>query len=624
MTISVNWADKIINVPRNDMTLVQSSPTEIREMDLNILHIVLRDLEDNVDGVSFDVTHNHFTPINVGGLTLARVVELINDYTITFEDGQYAVNLIGANSNVGDRVNVNQVSVRSFNSAGLVTSAAIEFGEYGGAVTIDPIKGEVGSAYPIGTLRRPSGNVTDAMVIAKARGFNTLVFLRDITLDSGDDVTGMIIHGINPILTTITINAGAITDSCSIKHCTLVGTLDNNTLVEKSNILDVLYYNGEMRNCTLQGTVTLGGGASARIVDCFAGIPGIKLPTIDFGGSGQSLSVRNYNGELAIVNKIGDDACSINMNAGHLVIDHTIQNGNISVEGTAKITDNSTGTTVVHMDSVQVPESAYNGFVYVDPIIGKNGRHYPRGINTRPVLTLVDAFSIANRYNLRGYSIHGAISVSDDLVGVTIVGRGVVTGNVLSMGDVSVAGTYFHRVTIVGRVSGVNAFYEDCIMANLHGVSGILISCVLGGTIYLNGMVQSRSSTLSGNPTIIDFSENTSSMLQADIGAGLLRLDNMTNASMAYVKLDSGDITISANCTGGMVRISGGAKIIDNSNGAVTIIDNTINTNMANRVWDEPRADHDATGSFGAVNEWTVGSSGGSTPSSHGSPFRPL
>jgi len=49
-------------------------------------------------------------------------VEIINGYTITFEDEQYAVTLIGANNNILDVINFNQVSVRPTNSAGLITS----------------------------------------------------------------------------------------------------------------------------------------------------------------------------------------------------------------------------------------------------------------------------------------------------------------------------------------------------------------------------------------------------------------------------------------------------------------------------------------------------------------------
>lgn len=118
--IWVNWGTRVIFVPRRETTLVQSVPTEIRELDLNVFRLRLKDLEDDATGIVYPDTHRHIAPIPVGGVLLARVVELLNGYTITFEDGDYAVNLIGANSNVGDRVNVNRVSVRTANSAGLV------------------------------------------------------------------------------------------------------------------------------------------------------------------------------------------------------------------------------------------------------------------------------------------------------------------------------------------------------------------------------------------------------------------------------------------------------------------------------------------------------------------------
>jgi len=119
MAITIDWATKIISIPKVDTTLVQSSPFEIRELNINTFRLTLRDLEDDVEGIPFLHTHNHNTTIAVGGVTLARVVEIINGYTVTFENGNYAVNLVGANSNIGDVVNLNSVSVRVANSAGL-------------------------------------------------------------------------------------------------------------------------------------------------------------------------------------------------------------------------------------------------------------------------------------------------------------------------------------------------------------------------------------------------------------------------------------------------------------------------------------------------------------------------
>lgn len=119
MAISINWPTGVISVPKADMTLVQSSPIEVRELNINTFRLRLKDLEDDAVGQVWAITHNHYTTVTVGGVTLARVVEIINGYTVTFENGSYAVNLVGANSNIADITNLNTVSVRAANSAGL-------------------------------------------------------------------------------------------------------------------------------------------------------------------------------------------------------------------------------------------------------------------------------------------------------------------------------------------------------------------------------------------------------------------------------------------------------------------------------------------------------------------------
>ena len=119
MALSIDYTTRIISIPKSDLNLVQSVPFEILELDIDAFRLELKDIEDNTGGVPFVDSHNHFTSVTVGGVTLARVVELINGYTVTFEDGNYAVNLVGANSNIADVTNLNSVQIRAANSAGL-------------------------------------------------------------------------------------------------------------------------------------------------------------------------------------------------------------------------------------------------------------------------------------------------------------------------------------------------------------------------------------------------------------------------------------------------------------------------------------------------------------------------
>lgn len=118
--ISINWPTKVIYVPKNYLTSLGGASYSL---DVNQFRLDLKALEAS-EGIPYLSTHDHNTEISIGGLTLARVVALINGYTVTFEDGQYSVALVGANTNIGDFVNLNQVSVRSSNSAGLIVQSA--------------------------------------------------------------------------------------------------------------------------------------------------------------------------------------------------------------------------------------------------------------------------------------------------------------------------------------------------------------------------------------------------------------------------------------------------------------------------------------------------------------------
>ena len=131
MSLSIDWGTKIISIPKSYMDFVTGDPYDIYDLDVNQFHLDLRALEASDTGVAMDSTHYHSTTTTIGGVTLARVVEIINDYTVTFEDGQYAVQVSGGNSNIADVLNLNQVSVRTANSAGLIEVAGGGGGDAG-------------------------------------------------------------------------------------------------------------------------------------------------------------------------------------------------------------------------------------------------------------------------------------------------------------------------------------------------------------------------------------------------------------------------------------------------------------------------------------------------------------
>jgi hypothetical protein len=160
--ISINHATRVITIPQTDLTPVSAG---LYELDVNDFRLWLKDLEDDTDGIQIPDTHRHNTEVTLGGVTLARSVEIINGYTITFEDGQYAVRLVGANNNIADVANVNQVSIRSNNSAGLIVTGAGDPQEVADAVASRSYEG----SYTLQDIMR----LMSAVLLAKISGAGT-------------------------------------------------------------------------------------------------------------------------------------------------------------------------------------------------------------------------------------------------------------------------------------------------------------------------------------------------------------------------------------------------------------------------------------------------------------------
>lgn len=344
MAITIDRLTRIISVPKADMTLVQSTPIEIRELDISSFHFILRDIEDDEAGIVIPTTHNYSAPVSVGGVTLALVFELINGYTVTFENGSYAVNLAGGNSNIADKTNFNLVSVRSTNSAGLVQSREIEDAAYGGKVYVDTVGGTGGTLYPTGTAQQPCNSIENAIIIAELRGFKTIHFFSNATATSAHDLDGYNLESYNPHASTLTIASGAMVDMCNFIGLRITGDLSAAGGTFTDCILDDLtMFNGNAFKCHLDGTIYIVGSTDVVFHDCDASCPNGVI--IDCGGSGRNIEFRNFNGGLEFQNKTGPEDLVVLMNSGCLTFANTVTSGTIDATGVSRIiSDQSTAT----------------------------------------------------------------------------------------------------------------------------------------------------------------------------------------------------------------------------------------------------------------------------------------
>ena len=121
MAISINPATKVITIPKADLTLVSGT---LYSYDTDTFRLALRNWEANEGNIDLVPTHRHNTEVTIAGVTYARTVEIINGYSVTFENGSYSVKLTGSNNNIWDIqngiLNQNTVQVIPTNSAGLI------------------------------------------------------------------------------------------------------------------------------------------------------------------------------------------------------------------------------------------------------------------------------------------------------------------------------------------------------------------------------------------------------------------------------------------------------------------------------------------------------------------------
>jgi len=244
-----------------------------------------------------------------------------------------------------------QVVRTASSSATLAELADLQYASFNGGVTVDLVNGTAGTTYPTGTPRQPVDNFTDAITIANARGFGTLFIVGDATIDTGLDFTGMVFIGESKTKSVLTVDAAANVTRSEFVDATVTGTLDGEAKLLDCVIQTLNFINGFVEQCVLEGTITLGGSEEAHFLDCWSGVPGAGTPTIDMGGSGQALALRNYNGGIKLTNKNGSDAVSVDLNSGQVILDSATfaGTGTIIVRGVGKLVDEngvaiSTGT----------------------------------------------------------------------------------------------------------------------------------------------------------------------------------------------------------------------------------------------------------------------------------------
>ena len=140
MALSLDPATRVITVPQADLTFVSGN---LYTLDSNQFRKDVFDLLASESYIWMPDAFSHNTEVTVAGITYARTLEFINNYSITFENtgSAYTVRIEGSNNNIFDVENgilnpTPLVTVISTNSAGLISVVSGGGGTVGKSIDI--------------------------------------------------------------------------------------------------------------------------------------------------------------------------------------------------------------------------------------------------------------------------------------------------------------------------------------------------------------------------------------------------------------------------------------------------------------------------------------------------------
>lgn len=453
----------------------------------------------------------------------------------------------------------------SASSATLQEQADIQFASFNGGVTIDVLSSNTGTLFPVGTPREPVNNTVDAHTILTTRGFDTFFIKGDITIDNG--VHPHLWKGQAPSLTTITLDPTADVTDARFMDATVTGTLDNDAQIKDCTITALNIFNGKIETSIIDGTLTLGGGVDALIVDSWSGLSGT---TIDYGGSGQSALVQNFNGSLTLTNKTGADLTVIGLGSGDVTIDNSVTTGTVELHGVGRWENELTytgGATIINelVDARDLQHMSFHGGVHLDIINGTSGVSYPRGTQREPVDNLTDAKAIAATNNFATIFILGDFNFisTDILTGFVVVGESIDLSAVDIDVDAVVNTCEFSRMTLTGTIDN-DTVVSDCLVDGLDLRNGTVVRCQLKGTIAISGtadlqFINCASAVIGTATPVIDMGGDGPALGVRGYNGGLA-LRNKTGSGSVSIDLTSGQVIVEDTVTTGTILLRGVGK----------------------------------------------------------------
>jgi len=214
--------------------------------------------------------------------------------------------------------------------------------DYNEKIIVNSLVGVAGTTYPIGTSALPVSNIADALTIANERFIHELHIFGTTIFNV--DVHDFVVFGGN--IRDVAIFQNVNISGTTFKECVLEGTYDGLIVAEKVQLADGLICgSGYFRDSGLLGKIMVRDGSDFNLLNCSSLVSGSGSPEL-FLGNDISLNLRKYSGGMAFYDIRSGTTVTAEYLAGNCEIMSGCTGGLIQVRGIAKLTDESSGTTV--------------------------------------------------------------------------------------------------------------------------------------------------------------------------------------------------------------------------------------------------------------------------------------
>jgi hypothetical protein len=458
---------------------------------------------------------------------------------------------------------------------------------FGGAVYIDVDNGVAGTSYPRGTPGTPVSSIADARLIADRIKVQAYQIKGIVTIDQ--DHPDWTFKGTDPEADSIRLNNKQVNKS-SFERLDVSGN-QRGTIYCTDCVLDGLTDgDGTYVNCRVRESFALGDpGTEATIINCTAVTP----VDLDLVGIDRNVIASGLAGDWTVLNLVESiPLATVRMGfaSGKIAIDSTCIGGKMTVAGVVNTIDNSGPLCTVYRESqIQASPGAYQGAVWIDTLgDGSPGTEYPIGTASQPVDNIADAITIAANHKLAQFNLRGAISLTQDFENWVFVGIGALIVDTVNVNGYSIDKTRFESMVVTGAMTG-SAYWKECILNNMSGVSGTGLNVAVDGFAELGppgSILYWDEAKALNNPSIIDVVGPGRAIKIAN-AAGEFLFKNASSGvpfpTIIQIALVTGRVTIDASCTGGIITTRGPTGPINNSD--VPIIDETLEGRHGTGSW---------------------------------------